>query len=192
MSVVSGIVAPSLQLFVRTKLLQDYNAHTAGLWQANTRLSDYYLNFVYTVLGIYYLPRLSSLKEKDEIKKEIRLGFMRILPPVILITVGIWIFREHIIRIFLTGSFIDMLVLLKWQLIGDIVKISSWILGYLMVAKAMKSYFIGTEIIFSISFVFFNFFFINHYGMVGTVYAFALNYFLYLVTLIVLLRKYII
>jgi PST family polysaccharide transporter len=56
----------------------------------------------------------------------------------------------------------------------------------------MKSYFIGTEIIFSISFVFFNFFFINHYGMVGTVYAFALNYFLYLVTLIVLLRKYII
>lgn len=190
MNIVSGLLGPSLQLFVRTKLLHNYDATTAGLWQANTRLSDYYLNFVYTVIGIYYLPRLSEITDLQAIKKEIRLGFLRILPAVIAMTLVIWFLRGYIVKFLLTNAFADMLVLLKWQLIGDVIKISSWILAYLMVAKAMKKMFIGTELVFSTTFLLLNFLFINQYGMVGTVYAFALNYFLYLLTLIVLLRKY--
>jgi O-antigen/teichoic acid export membrane protein len=190
MNIVSGLLAPSIQLFVRTKLLHNYDASTAGLWQANTRLSDYYLNFVYTVIGIYYLPKLSEITEPRALKREIRLGYARILPAVIIITLVIWFSREYIVKILLTNEFIDMLVLLKWQLIGDVIKIASWILAYLMVAKAMKKMFIGTELVFSTTFVLFNFLFINQYGLVGTVYAFALNYFLYLLTLVVLLRKY--
>jgi PST family polysaccharide transporter len=190
MNIVSGLVAPSLQLFVRTKLLHNFDAATAGLWQANTRLSDYYLNFVYTVIGIYYLPRLSEITDLKLLKREIRLGYARILPAVIVITLIIWFSREYIVKVLLTNEFTQMLILLKWQLIGDVIKIASWILGYLMVAKAMKKMFIGTEIVFSSTFVLFNFLFINEYGLVGTVYAFALNYFLYLLTLVALLRKY--
>lgn len=191
MNIVSGIIAPSLQLFVRTKLLHNFDANTAGLWQANTRLSDLYLNFVYTVISIYYLPKLSEIQEHKALKREIRLAYVRILPLVIVITCAIWLTRNLIVHVFLTSSFIDMLILLKWQLIGDVIKIASWILGYILVAKAMKKLFIGTELIFSTTFVLLNYFFINTYGMVGTVYAFALNYFLYLLTLAVILRKYI-
>lgn len=191
MSIVSGIIAPSLQLFVRTKLLHNFNANTAGLWQANMRLSDSYLNFIYTVIGMYYLPRLSELFEISQIRREIKLAFLRILPVVILITITIWVFRFYIVKIFLTGNFMDMLVLLKWQLIGDVIKIASWILGYLMVAKAMKKTFISTELIFSVTYVLLNYWFINNYGMVGTVYAFTLNYSLYLICLTILFRKYI-
>lgn len=191
MNVVSGIIAPALQLFVRTKLLHNFDANTAGLWQANTRLSDYYLSFIYTVIGIYYLPRLSEIQNTLLLKKEIRMGFLRILPPVILLTLGIWFCRELIVKVFLTDTFTNMLVLLKWQLIGDVIKIASWLLGYLLIAKAMKKLFIGTELVFSATFIILNLLFINEYGMIGTVYAFALNYFLYLITLVFILRKYI-
>jgi PST family polysaccharide transporter len=102
---------------------------------------------------------------------------------------GIWIFRYQIIRLFLTGSFLDMLVLLKWQLIGDVIKIASWILGYVLIAKAMKKTYIATEILFSVTFILLSFWFINYFGMVGTVYAFTCNYLIYLVTLAIILRK---
>lgn len=189
MNIVSGVVAPSLQLFVRTKLLHNFDSTTAGLWQANTRLSDYYLNFFYTVIGIYYLPKLSELTDKSSLKKEVWLGYLRILPPVIVTTILIWLFRYQIVNVFLTGQFEGMLVLLKWQLIGDVLKIASWILAYLMVAKAMKKMFITTEIVFSCTYVLLNYFFIGQFGLVGTVYAFAANYLLYLLVLVVLLRK---
>lgn len=191
MTIVSGFLVPGIQLFVRTKLLRNYDAHTAGLWQANTRLSDYYLNFIYTVLSVYYLPRLSELTDTNALKKEIRLTYARVLPAVIVITLCIWFFRDLIIKVFLTTQFTGMLVLLKWQLIGDVIKIASWMLAYILVAKAMKKLFIGMELTFSTMFVFMNFWFINHFGLMGTVYAFTLNYVLYLLTLLILLRKFI-
>jgi PST family polysaccharide transporter len=190
MSVVSGVVAPLLQLFVRSKLLHSFDATAAGLWQANIRLSDYYLNFVYTVMGVYYLPRLSSLKGKEEIRKEIFLGYKRILPIVIVATLSIWFLRDYILTYLLSKEFTGMLLLLKWQLIGDVIKISSWILGYVVVAKAMKRFFVATEIIFAILFVILSYWLINIYGVIGAVYGFVLNYTLYLLTLIVFLRNY--
>jgi PST family polysaccharide transporter len=189
MNIVSGLLAPAIQLFIRTKLLYNFDSTTAGLWQANTRLSDYYLVFINTVIGIYYLPKLSEITDSHKLKTEIRLGYLRIMPAVILITLVIWFMREIIVKIFLTEDFLNMLPLLKWQLIGDVIKIASWILGYLMVAKAMKKMFIGTEIVFSILFVILNYVMINQYGMIGTVYAFTLNYTIYLFTLVFLLRR---
>lgn len=189
MALTTGLVVPTIQLIIRTKLLYNLGSHNAGIWQANTRLSDYYLQFFNTVLGIYYLPRLSELKEKSELRHEVLLGFKRIMPAVIVVTSLIWIFRQWTIDILLTKQFTGMLTLLKWQLIGDVVRIASWLLGYLMVARAMKKLFVATEIIFSTTYVLLTILFVNQFGLVGSVYAFCLNYVIYFVTLSLLLRK---
>lgn len=191
MTVVSGILAPTVQLFIRTKLLHNLNPFAAGLWQANTRLSDYYLNFVYAVMGVYYLPKLSQLKEKADIKKELLLGYLRIMPLVLLITISVWLMRDLIVKYLLSHQFIEMLSLMKWQLFGDVIKIASWILAYLVIAKAMKKAFILTEIGFAVVSTAVSYVFINHFGLVGTVYAFSLNSFLYLIAQLVIVWKYI-
>lgn len=190
MSVVSGVIAPALQLFIRTKLLHNFDANTAGLWQANTRLSDYYLNFVYSVLAIYYLPKLSSLHQKKDIIKELKLAFVRIMPLVLVITLGIWFCRNYIVTYLLTKQFEGMLALLKWQLVGDVIKIAAWILGYVLVAKAMKKHYIIVEIGYAVASVFLNLFFINKFGLIGSVYAFCAGYTLYFLVLALILRKY--
>ena len=71
MSLVSGILVPSIQLVVRNKIISDFSFKDAGYWQSVTRISDYYLGFIISVLSIYYLPRLSEIKDKQELKKEI-------------------------------------------------------------------------------------------------------------------------
>jgi PST family polysaccharide transporter len=189
MAIVSGLLVPMLQLFIRSKLMVT-STFNAGIWQTTTRISDYYLNFVYAVLGIYYLPRLSELQHDPmAFKKEIRMGFVRIIPIVCALSLGIWLCRGLIIKILLTPQFTPMLQLLKYQLMFDVIKIASWLLGYIMWAKAMRNVFIVTEIIFSLTFVLFSNILINQYGTIGAIYAFGLNYTAYLITMLILFRK---
>jgi PST family polysaccharide transporter len=83
-----------------------------------------------------------------------------------------------------------MLPLFRFQLIGDVLKIGSWIMAFIMLARRLVKTFIITEILFSITYVFFSYYFINKYGIIGSTYAFALNYALYWITMGILMRKY--
>ena len=82
MGIVSGFTAPAMQLLVRDRIISKFSLVDAGCWQAVTRISDYYLAFITTVLGVYYLPRLSEIDCKTELKKEIVKGYKIILPVV--------------------------------------------------------------------------------------------------------------
>ena len=76
-----------------------------------------------------------------------------------------------------------------WQLAGDFFKITSWLLAFLMVAKAMTRWFIATEIGFSLFFVGLGFLFMRMNGVVGITQAYLVNYILYLAFMAWLFRK---
>lgn len=179
MAVVSGLVLPIMQIMVRNKIINTVSLSDAGYWQAVTRISDYYLGFVTSVLVVYYMPRLSELKGVPEIRKEIRYGYKMILPVVGILSLTIWLLRDVIIHILFTPDFIGMRDLFAFQLIGDFLKIGSWLLAFVMLAKAMTRTFIITEILFAASFVIMSYVFINHFGVIGATYAFATNYLIY-------------
>jgi len=124
-----------------------------------------------------------------ELRKEIFYVYKIVIPAVILMSVSIFIFRSFIIKLLFTPDFMPMLSLFKFQLIGDVFKISGWILSYVMVAKAKIKIFIFTEIIFSISFVLLSYILINLIGLEGVTLAYAINYIIYLVCMILIFKK---
>jgi PST family polysaccharide transporter len=189
MNVVISTLSPIVQLFIRDHIIKTISLTSAGYWQAITRISDYYLTFITTVLAVYYLPTLSGLTEKKDIKTEILKGYKIILPSVALLALIMFLCRSLIISVLFTDSFQPMKELFLFQLIGDFLKIGSWLLSYLMLAKAMIKTLIITELIFSTSLVIFTVYFTNLYGIIGTTYAFALNYLLYWITMIFVMRK---
>jgi PST family polysaccharide transporter len=71
----------------------------------------------------------------------------------------------------------------------DVVKIAGAMLAYLLWAKAMRYTHIIVEVVFGITYVLLSWFFINHYGMIGPIYAFGVNQILYFATLVVVFRK---
>lgn len=179
MAIISSIVVPTMQILVRNKIINTVSLQDAGYWQAVTRISDYYLGFITSVLVVYYMPRLSELKGIQEIRKEIRYGYKMILPVVGILALTIWLLRDVIIHILFTPDFIGMRDLFAFQLIGDFLKIGSWLLAFIMLAKAMTRTYIITEILFAASFVIMSYIFINHFGVIGATYAFAVNYLIY-------------
>jgi len=188
MAIVSAIVASFSQILVRNHIASTISMDAAGYWQGVWKISEVYLLFITTTLSIYYLPRLSEIKDRFELKKEIVSSYKIILPAVSLVALTIYICRNWIINILFSSEFMPMSELFAFQLLGDFIKISSWLLAFVMIAKAMTFYFIATEIIFTVSFVLISLFFIDHFGLVGATYGFALNYLLYLLAVVWIFR----
>lgn len=83
-----------------------------------------------------------------------------------------------------------MIPLFKFQLLGDVLKIGSWVMAFIMLAKRLVKTFIITEIVFAATQVMLSYFFIHQYGIIGTTYAFCLNYAVYWLTMAIIMRKY--
>ncbi len=190
MAVVSGFLLPFAQILVRDKIIVTISVEQAGYWQAVMKISDYYLAFITTVLSVYYMPRLSELNQNKEIRVEIFNGYKLILPIVAVLSFLIWLSRDLIIHLLFTPSFLPMRPLFAFQLLGDFFKIGSWLFAYLMLAKALTKTFIVTESVFATGYVLLAYLFINHFGLIGATYAFAVNYALYWVLIFVVTRKY--
>lgn len=189
MALTSACTVPVSLLFIRNYIGDHLSWDDAGYWQSMWYISTMYLMVVTTALSTYYLPRLSEIISKVELRKELKQGYFIIIPIVIILSSSIYVLRDFIISILFTAEFVPMRALFKWQVIGDVIKIIAWLLSYLMIARAMTKSFIITEILSSISFVLIAIFFIDSYGLVGLSYAYALNYTLYFFVMLMVTRK---
>jgi PST family polysaccharide transporter len=189
MALVSVACVPVSHIFIRTYLGDTFGLASAGYWEAMWRLSGAYLMLVTTTLGLYYLPKLSELEKIADIKNEILQGYKIILPVAAACAVVIYIFRDFIIGMLFTADFTPMRDLFAWQMVGDTLKIGSWILAYLMLGKAMMKLYITTEIVFSASFYFMTIIFTKLYGFEGVSIAHAVNYLAYWILIAFLISR---
>lgn len=189
MSIISVIAVQLSQIFIRNHLINEFSAEQAGYWQSVWKISEMYLLVLTTAFSTYYLPKLSELKSNMELRKEILSGYKIIIPFVFLSTALIFIFRDFIIWILFTPEFKEMRSLFLFQLVGDFLKMASWTLAFLMIAKAMTKIYILTEIIFASSFYIFTIAFTNQFGLIGVTYAYALNYLCYLIVMIYVFKE---
>lgn len=190
MALTSAISIPLSHMYLRDYMGTHIGWDEAGYWQAIWRISETYLMLVTMTLSIYYLPKLSSIQDRPELKKELLYGYKIIMPLVIVMAFGIYLFRDVVITLLFTPKFAPMAELFLYQLIGDVFKIASWLLGYIMVAKAMTRMFIYSELFFAFSFVLLSVVFMNLYGIIGMTIGFMVNYMMYLGFLYFSLRGY--
>ncbi len=179
MALVSAICLPLSQMVIRGYLSSEFNLTYAGYWEAMIRLSGAYLLLVTTTLGVYYLPRLSELFKLSDIKKEVWIGYRFIFPIAVVIAIALYLLKDHVIVLLFSNKFLAMGELFFWQLIGDSLKIGSWILAYLMLSKAMTKLYISTEIIFALSSIALTYVCTQYWGFKGVSIAHALNYAIY-------------
>ena len=189
MSIVSTLTLPIAQIYIRKLIISKFDINQAGIWQAMMRISDGYLAIITSALGIYYLPKLASINSEDSIRREIFSGYKLLVPIILICSVCIYLFRFFIIKLLYTSTFIIMEDLFFWQLLGDFFKIMSWVLSYLMLAKAMTKVYIFTEILFSLFYVFITYLLIDLFLLKSVVIAFAFNYFVYFLFMMVYFRN---
>jgi PST family polysaccharide transporter len=189
MAIVTALTMPVSQILVRNFIISELGISSAGIWQGMMRLSDAYLTFINMALVTYYLPKLSSISDRYLLRKEIFKGYKLIVPVTAVICLTVFLMRTFIIKLLFTSEFLPMEHLFKWQILGDFFKISSYVLAFLMVAKAKTKFYIISEILFAMSYVLLSIFCTKLIGLEGSALAFCINYFGYLCLMIFYFRK---
>lgn len=189
MALASTSIGPLSQITVRNYIASHLSLHSAGMWEAMNRISAMYLLFVTTSIVTFYLPRLSEIKSRALIRHEIANTAKIVLPLLAFTSMVIFLTRDLITIILFSPDFSAVRTLYGPQMIGDFFKISSWLLAYVFWAKGMVKAFIFTEIAFNISFILLSIAGVNEFGLVGGAYAYALNYFLYLIAMLIIFKK---
>ncbi|HCG8449666.1 TPA: O-antigen translocase [Vibrio parahaemolyticus] len=188
MTLVTAFTIPVSSLIIRNYIGENLSWDEAGYWQAITYISTMYLMVITTALSTYYLPRLSELNSSRELKLELIQGYKFIIPLVVFLSVIIFILKDFIVWLLFSEEFKPMLVLFKWQLVGDVLKIASWLLSYLLVAKAMMKHYIISEIVFALSLTVLSMVFVEKFGLVGVTYAYAINYVIYYFMMLIIVK----
>jgi PST family polysaccharide transporter len=184
MAISSMILTPVVQIGIRNIIVEKISIIEAGYWDGLSKISLAYLGIISSTLSIYYLPKLSVLKERLEIRRELLNGYKIITPLLILLVVTVYLARNYIITFLYSNDFTSMKILFAPQLAGDFFKILSWILSYLMLAKSLAKIFILTQTIFLTGSYFLSSFLLGIFGLYGIVLAhffINLTYFIFIV-----------
>lgn len=190
MTLVTVLVVPTSSIIIRSHIYNFFSPNEAGFIQGVWGISGAYLMVVTTTLSTYYLPTLSGIKDEKTMRTEIFKGYKFLLPLAVIGGISVFMCRDFIIHVLYTSEFMPMRDYFIFQVVGDFFKIASWILAFIMLAKAMTRWFIVSEIIFASSYVGLSFLFMHYFGSIGVTYAYALNYLIYLLFMMWLFRRY--
>lgn len=189
MALVSSVLGPIVFLSIRNNIIQNLGFDQAGYWETMTRISSYYLLFVTTILTVYFLPKLAASKDIQETKVIFWSFYKGILPVFVVGTTVIYFCRFFIVKLLFTFEFLPVTTLFFWQLVGDIFKVASLILGYQFFVKRLTLAFILSELASLALTYFLSNYLIELYGIQGVVIAQAIDNLVYLLLLVIYFRK---
>jgi PST family polysaccharide transporter len=176
MGLTSALTVPVSYMLIREYLANKLGLQAAGYWQASWKISEVYLMLFTSTLSVYFLPRLAEIRSAHVLKFEIIKVYRFVMPVVIVSAIAIYLLRDFIIHMLFSEEFLPMRDLFLWQLAGDVVKIGSWITGYVLIGRGVVKVFLSVDVIFSILFFLLSYLFVNIWGLQGVPMAYVVNY----------------
>lgn len=159
-------------LVLRGIIVQRFGLHQAGIFDVCWTISTTYVMLVLSSIGTYYLPTLSA--ETDLQKRQMLIAQMlkfvtAISVPLI---VSVIVLKAYLVTAMYSLDFLESLKIMRWMLIGDFLKIASWVLAIPMLAQADSKQYLFGEMLWCGSFLGFTLF-VNSYESVGIGFLFA-------------------
>ncbi len=180
MSAVAAMVFPTVLIVIRSLLVEHVGVQLASYWEGYSRLSLFISSLAISSISLYYLPKLVEANTGQGLFRVVLWGikFLAIvaLPALIIIL----LFGSSVIKFLYSSSFLDTIFLLKWELLGTYLKLLSFSVSFIMIAKKLTTVFVISELISGLLYLGLSLFFINKYGVIGASIAFAGTYFFYL------------
>jgi len=189
MTLTSSILYPLSQLTIRTLIIKKWSIYEAGIWESLNSISNMILVIITTSLAVYYLPKLSSLKNDEDFRAEVISTAKFILPVMLVLTLFLTLIKNILIPLLYSSEFILAGDYLFVQMLGNVLKVAGWLIAYRMIVKKMTLQYIIVEILFTTVYVLISFHLINLYGVEGAVYGYACAYLLYLFMVFYLINR---
>jgi len=111
-------------------------------------LGGLYIGFILQAMGADFFPRLSAVaRNNDEcnrlVNEQAEVGLLLAGAGV----VGTLTFAPLVIELFYSAKFEPAVEILRWICLGMVLRVASWPLGYVLIAKGEGTLFFWTELV---------------------------------------------
>jgi PST family polysaccharide transporter len=143
---VAGLLTLVTQLAARSIILRELGLDASGYFQAAWAISMTYIGFVLGAMSADYYPRLTGVindhpRARKLVDEQAEVALL-LAGPVLLamITLAPWV-----IHLLYADSFAPAVDVLRWQVMGDILKVASWPMGFILLAMGHGGVYMGTQ-----------------------------------------------
>ena len=142
----AGLTPTLGQLAVRTLIQRELGPEALGHFEAAWMISMTYIGFVLGAMGTDYYPRLSAVIQDSAtanrlVNEQTEVALL-LAGPVLVVMLG---FAPVVIQLLFSSQFGDSVAVLRWQVFGDVLKVVSWPLGFIMLATGDGRHFVFAE-----------------------------------------------
>lgn len=149
----TGMIGTGTLLAVRTMIVRDGGLHQAGLFDLAWSLSGSYVMLLLASFGTYYAPTLSqavgNIERAALVRRVIRLSTLLMIPMIVTVVV----FKPLLVSVLYSSEYVESLKMVRWMLIGDYLKITSWVFAIPVVVNANMKIYFWTEVFWYMGFL---------------------------------------
>jgi PST family polysaccharide transporter len=187
---VSGFVMMGTAYVIRVIVFRHGGGHDAGLYQAAWTLAGLYVGFVLQAMGTDFYPRLVAAgrdnRECNRLVNEQAHVSLLLAGPGVIATL---VFASMVILAFYSSQFEAAVGVLRWMCLGMALRVVSWPMGFIIVARGERALFVGTEVAWGVVSVGLAVLCIERFGLTGTGIAFFGSYVFHTVMLYPIVRS---
>ena len=173
----SGILMMGASYVVRIIVLRQAGLEAAGLYQAAWAIGGLYVAFILQAMGADFYPRLVGAANDHPqcnrlVNEQAYVGLVLAGPGVIAtLTLAPWI-----LSLLYSSKFSGAIEILRWICLGIALRVITWPIGYIIVAKNRQIIFLGAEVAWTIVNVALTWWLVGIFGLNGAGIAFFLSY----------------
>ena len=143
----SGLIASGTAYLTRILVQHQLGMEAVGIYTATWSLSSYYVGFVLAAMGADFLPRLTAAAADNAtmnrlVNEQVEMGVL-IAVPGVLATLAL---APWVMKFFYSGAFVEGADLARWQILGVFLRVVSWPLGFMLIAKGKSLLFTLCEL----------------------------------------------
>jgi PST family polysaccharide transporter len=173
----SGLLMAGAAYAVRTFVLRTLGLDAAGMYQAAWTLGGLYVGFVLQALGTDFYPRLVGVVHDHRVcnatVNEQAQASLLLAAPGIVATIT---FAPVVVHLFYSAAFGGAVELLRWMCLGMALRVITWPVGYIVVAKNRQVVFFALEAAWAIFNIAATWWSLRAFGLEGAGIAFMLSY----------------
>lgn len=186
----SGFLMMGASYVVRMLLVRHDGLATAGLYQAAWTIGGLYVGFVLQAMGTDFYPRLVAAAKDDVeccrlVNEQAQVSLLLAGCGVMAtLTCAPWIFK-----LLYSGDFEAGTGVLRWIVLGMAMRVVTWPLGYILVAKGAQTLFVAADTAWAVVNIALTWLGVHLYGLAGAGMAFFGAYVLHLMIVYPLARR---
>ena len=175
------------QLMLRSIVVNNLGVSQLGHFQAAWAISVTYAGLVFQAMGADYFPRLASsngdpVRQNALVNEQAEIALLLAAPFFILVlSLAPWV-----IRVAYSSDFSESVNLLRWQVLGDILKVAGWPIGFINLARGDSRTYLTVEIVASATLVFVSWALLHRVGLMAAGIGFFAMNLAYLIVVLVM------